>query len=126
MTRRHTEDTGSVGCAESERQWISELGGLCLLASLLLALQHHEVVHRVFHAGAGLGCQQLCRGVIHRCGSGVQLVGAPGQRASLAQQRGDHFCRGGTGHVGVGHGVESAVSTARWPEPHRVWAPLIL
>ncbi|MDT2007178.1 hypothetical protein FXW78_26370 [Rhodococcus opacus] len=55
-----------------------------LLASLQLAFEHREVVHELLHAGAGLSGQLLGRGVIHRCRGAGQLVGAPGQRSSLA------------------------------------------
>ena len=82
-----------------------------LLASLQLAFKHREVVHELLHAGAGRSRELLGRGVIHRCGGTAELVSAPGQRASLAQERGDRF-RGRrirTVHVTVGHAVDSAL-----------------
>jgi hypothetical protein len=62
-----------------------------LLASLQLAFKHREVVHGLLHAGAGRSRELLGRGVIHRCGGTAELVSAPGQRASLAQELGDRF-----------------------------------
>ena len=84
------------------RLWTTTNG--LLLLSLLLAFEHREVVHEVLHPGASLGGQLLSRWVGHRGGGGAQLVGAPGQRSSLAQERRDRFRRGRnrTGHVGVG------------------------
>jgi hypothetical protein len=59
----------------------------------------------------GLSCEALGCGVIHRRGGATQLLGAPRQRASLAQERGDRF-RGRrirTVHVVVDHAVDPAV-----------------
>ena len=87
-----------------------------LLASLQLPFKHREVVHELLHAGAGRSRELLGRGVIHRCGGTAELVSAPGQRASLAQERGDRF-RGRrirTVHVTVSHAVDSALHHNRF------------
>jgi len=76
-----------------------------LRVSLPLPLKDREVVYEVLHPGGGLSGQLLGREVSHRCGGGAQLVGAPGQRSSLAQERGDRSCRSrnGAAHMLVGH-----------------------
>ena len=86
------------------------------LASLQLAFEHHEVVHELLHADARRSRELLGRGVIHRCGGTAELVSAPGQRASLAQELGDRF-RGRrirTVHVIVSHAVDSALHHNRF------------
>ena len=49
----------------------------CLLTTLHLAFQQHEVVHQLLHAGAGLSRELLGRQVVHRRGGAAELVGAP-------------------------------------------------
>ena len=48
----------------------------CLLTTLHLAFQQHEVVHQLLYAGAGLRRELLGRRVAHRRGGVAELVGA--------------------------------------------------
>ncbi len=79
--------------------------------SLQLPFEDREVVYEVLPCGGGLGGQLLGREVSHRCGGGAQLVGAPGQRSSLAQERGDRSCRSrnGAARMLVGHVADCPV-----------------
>jgi len=79
--------------------------------SLQLPFEDREVVYEVLPCGGGLGGQLLGREVSHRCGGGAQLVGAPGQRSSLAQEGGDRFCRSrnGAARMLVGHVADCPV-----------------
>jgi hypothetical protein len=104
-----------------DRLWRLRLSTNCclfancrLLALLQLAFKHREVMHELLHAGAGCSRELLGLGVIYRCCTGrAELVSAPEQRASLAQERGDRFRGWRTRTVTVGHAAESA-STATW------------
>ena len=101
-----------------------------LPASLQPAFKHREVVHELLDADARRSRELLGRGVIQRCGGTAELVSAPGERASLAQERGDRSRRRRirTVHVTLGHAVDSRCTTTdlRPIEPRhqcRKWIP---
>ena len=83
----------------------------CLLTTLHLAFQQHEVVHQLLHAGAGLRGELLSRRIVHRRGGAAELVGAPRQRTRFAQHRRDRLRRRRPRpvHIVVAHAADCAV-----------------
>jgi hypothetical protein len=65
-----------VRMARENRAGVGSLTGF-LLAALDLTFEHHEVVHQLLHAGAGLRGELPGCGVVHRRGGTGELVGAP-------------------------------------------------